>query len=140
MDDHKSLCYENNIFCLVAIILQLGAFSSILSVFYRGSMGREHVDTTLVMFNLIILFCASVWMTKSHLKVQQDKHRYKNLIIESVYSAIQLIVVLVALRHRYIIMGKICLFVVFLLYVFVVNPKIMHRALVKMYKKKGKRQ
>ena len=89
--------------------------------FYRGAL----------MFSLILLVLASIWMATNH-RFEPDKNqRRKNTNIELAYCCVQTLVALLTIHFGMGLVGLALMLLVLLVYILYVNPKYMNRKFTK---------
>ena len=89
--------------------------------FYRGAL----------MFSLILLVLASIWMATNH-RFEPDKNqRRKNTNIELAYCCVQTLVALLTIHFGMGVVGLALMLLVLLVYILYVNPKYMNRKLTR---------
>ena len=114
---------------LLAIICQAAALNVCIQPMLPSTYGFS--AAALLGLKLIPLAACSVWMT-FNLRYEKDlAQRRKNNGIELLYCLVQASVALVSYRFHLGIAGTLALLSVCLVYVFVVNPRCMRRALVR---------
>lgn len=89
--------------------------------FYRGEL----------IFFLVLLLFASVWMTSNHRYASDMGRRRKNVRIELGYCCIQAAAGLLTIRFGMGLVGLALIFVIYIVYVLYVNPKFMNRKLTR---------
>ena len=127
---------RNNIYCLAAIILQLGALAACANISYRNTDGIAAEDTAVLLIKVIVLLMASGWMAVNVLLEADSRQRRKNALVEFCYCAVQALLVLACRIWTLGILGAGLLFAVCMIYIFAVNPRVMKRFLVQ--RKRGR--
>lgn len=134
LDDMTSLkaktARRNNNYRLAAIILQLGALASCGNIAYSEIDGVVIEDKTVLLVKVLALLVTSAWMAVNVFLEDNVQQRQKNTMIELGYCTIQAIIVLACRAWNLGIIGAGLLFAICMIYIFVINPRVMKRELV----------
>lgn len=134
LDDMTSLkaktARRNNNYRLAAIILQLGALASCGNIAYSEIDGVVIEDKTVLLVKVLALLVTSAWMAVNVFLEDNVQQWQKNTMIELGYCTIQAIIVLACRAWNLGIIGAGLLFAICMIYIFVINPRVMKRELV----------
>lgn len=96
---------------------------------------RSHPDDEFrrgaLIFALVMLLLASIWMTTNHRYEPDMDQRRKNIDIEFRYCCVQAIIGLLTIHFGLGLVGAVLIITVMLVYILYINPKFMNRKLTR---------
>lgn len=96
---------------------------------------RSHPDDEFrrgaLIFALVMLLLASIWMASNHRYEPDADQQRKNVNIEFRYCCIQMLVGLLTLHFGLGLVGTALIIIVMLIYILYINPKFMNRKLTR---------
>lgn len=114
---------------LLAILCQAAALNVCIQPVVSDP--EAQVGTMLLMIKLTPLLLCSIWMILNLRYEKNPVQQRKNICIELIYCVVQAIVAITAYYSGFLFVGALVLLAVCLVYILIVNPKYMGRALVR---------
>lgn len=118
----------------IAITMQAAFIIAFTQAFYMYRHAEIH-DQGLykgeILFTLVLLMLASIWMSANHLYESDRIQRQKNTKIESVYCCVQAGFALLTIHFEMGLVGMAIIIAAACFYILWINPKFMNRKLTK---------
>ena len=118
----------------IAIAMQAAFISAFTQAFYmyrHAEISDQGLYKGEILFTLVLLMLASIWMSANHSYESDRVQRRKNTKIESVYCCVQAGIALLTIHFEMGLVGMAIIIVVACFYILWINPKFMNRKLTK---------
>lgn len=119
----------------IAITMQAAFIFAFTQASYMYRHAEDDMNKGLhrggIIFSLVLLLLASIWMSANHLYESDRVQRRKNTKIELVYCCVQAGIALLTMRFEMGLVGMAIIIAVACFYILWINPKFMNRKLTK---------
>lgn len=118
----------------IAITMQAAfifAFTQAFYMYRHAEISDQGLYKGEILFTLVLLMLASIWMSANHLYESDRVQRRKNTKIESVYCCVQAGFALLTIHFEMGFVGMAIIIAAACFYLLWINPKFMNRKLTK---------